>query len=92
MGFFGKAVSTTDTEFTWKQNKIYIENGYLKSERLVNVLRIPLEHIETVTYCIEGVKITPELNIIGKGTVLGTLKVGLDLKDDIQDWILERIS
>ncbi|MCM3587349.1 hypothetical protein M3182_16550 [Mesobacillus maritimus] len=83
----------SNTEFSWKANKIKIENGYLTSEGLINIVRIPIRDIETVTYTIEGVKeaLTPELNIIGKGVLLGKLKVGIDLKDEIQDWILERI-
>lgn len=91
MGLFGSSLKKTDTEFSWNKNKIYIEGGYLKSEGLINTVRIPLKHIDTITYSIEGIKITPELKIIGKGTVLGTLKLGLDLIDDIQDWILNKI-
>ena len=91
MGLFGSALTKTDTEYSWKQNKISIENGYLKSAGLINTVRIPLHHIDTVTYSIEGIKIAQELKIIGKGTVLGTLKVGLDLIDEIQDWILNKI-
>ncbi|KKK40098.1 hypothetical protein WQ57_01515 [Mesobacillus campisalis] len=88
----GETVS--EPEFSWKTNKIKIENGYLVSEGLINIVRIPVRHIETVTYTIEGVKeaFTPELNIFGKGVLLGKLKVSIDLKDEIQDWILERVG
>lgn len=43
---------------------------------------------------IEGVKeaLTPELSIIGKGSTLGKLIVGMDLKEEIQVWILEKIE
>jgi hypothetical protein len=88
-----KGTVITENEFTWKKNRIAIENGYLVSSGLINVVRIPVKHIETVTYSIEGMKevLTPEIKLIGKGTILGTLKVGVDLRDDIQDWILEKI-
>jgi hypothetical protein len=97
MTLFGSknsGVNVTENEFSWKKNKISVVNGYLVSEGLINVVRIPVRHIETVTYSIEGVKeaITPELRIIGKGTILGTLKVGVDLKDDIQDWLIENLG
>lgn len=96
MALFGSKASdkiVNQKEFSWKSNKIKIENGYLTSEGLINIVRIPIKDVETVTYTIEGVKeaFTPELNIIGKGVILGKLKVGIDLKDEIQDWILERI-
>lgn len=89
-----KGITINENEFAWKKNRIAVQNGFLVSEGLINVVRIPVKHIETVTYSIEGVKeaITPELRIIGKGTVLGTLKVGVDLKDDIQDWIIEKLE
>jgi hypothetical protein len=89
-----KGITVTANEFAWKKNRIAIQNGFLVSEGLINVVRIPVKHIETVTYSIEGVKeaIAPELSIIGKGTVLGTLKVGVDLKDDIQDWLIENLG
>jgi hypothetical protein len=33
-----------------------------------------------------------DLQIIGKGTVLGTLAVGIDLKDEIQDWLVDKLD
>ncbi|MDF2902411.1 MAG: hypothetical protein K0S25_49 [Bacillus sp. (in: firmicutes)] len=89
-----KGITITENEFSWKKNKISIQNGFLVSEGLINVVRVPVRHIETVTYSIEGMKevLTPELKLIGKGAVLGTLKVGVDLRDDIQDWILEKLE
>jgi hypothetical protein len=95
MGFFSTKGSTiTDNEYSWKKNKISIQNGYLVSEGLINIVRIPTKHIETVTYSIEGVKevFTPELQLIGKGVVLGKLKVGVDLRDEIQDWLMEKLE
>lgn len=88
-----KGTVITENEITWKKNRIAIEKGYLVSSGLINIVRIPVKHIETVTYSIDGVKevLTPEIKLIGKGTVLGTLKVGVDLRDEIQDWILEKI-
>jgi hypothetical protein len=97
MGLFGsKALRkiVTDTEFSWKQNKIMIKDDYLVSEGLINYNRIPISHIETVVLSRNGLKdgIPPELKIIGKGVVLGTLQVGNDLKDEIQDWLLEKLG
>lgn len=89
-----KGVQITENEFVWKKNRIAIENGYLVTEGIINIVRIPVKAIETVTYCIDGVKdaITPELRIIGKGTILGTIKVGIDIKDDVQDWLIEKLG
>jgi hypothetical protein len=97
MSLFGSKAegkTVTDTEFSWKKNNIRIINGYLKSEGLINMVRIPIKHIETVTYVINTTKpsISVELRIIGKGTILGTLEVGIDLKDEIQDWLLEKLE
>jgi hypothetical protein len=98
MGLFGSKTPSkivTDTEFSWKTNKIKItDDGYLVSEGLIHFVRIPIRHIETVTYCIKGVKdaVTPEIQIIGKGVVLGTLQVEADLRDEIQDWLLEKLG
>lgn len=36
--------------------------------------------------------ISVELRIIGKRTVLGHLAVGIDLKDEIQDWLVEKLD
>ncbi|MCM3454091.1 hypothetical protein M3685_09085 [Heyndrickxia oleronia] len=91
MGLFGSSLKKTDIEFSWNKNKIVIEDGYLRSEGLINTSRIPMKHIDTVTYSFEGIKIGPELKIIGQGTVLGTLKVGADLINEIQDWILAKL-
>lgn len=96
LGLFGKdtAFKITDDAIKWKQNEIKIENGYIVSSGLINIVRIPLRHVETITISSEGIKeaIIPELNIIGKGTVLGKLKVGGDIKDEIQDWLLQKIE
>lgn len=96
LGIFGKdsAFKITENEITWKQNSIKIEKGYIVSAGLINIVRIPLRHVDTVSISSSGIKdaILPELNIIGKGTVLGTLKVGIDIKDEIQDWLLGKIE
>lgn len=96
MGIFSKSEKVvSETEFSWNKNKIEItQDGYLRSEGLINVVRIPLRHIDTVTYGIVGVKdvLTPDLHIIGQGVVLGTLRVGSDLINEIQDWILSKIE
>ncbi len=31
-----------------------------------------------------------DLNIIGKGVILGIITVGIDLKDEVQDWLLKK--
>lgn len=33
-----------------------------------------------------------DLNIISKGVVLGVITVGIDLKDEVQDWLLKKIE
>ena len=55
MGLFGSSLKKTDTEFSWNKNKIVIEDGYLRSEGLINTSRIPMKHIDTVTYSFEGI-------------------------------------
>lgn len=32
------------------------------------------------------------LNIIGKGVILGFITVGIDLKDEVQDWLLKKMK
>lgn len=97
MALFGSKTDgkiVTDSEFSWKKNKISIKNGYLQSEGLINIVRIPIKHIDTVTYMINATKpsMSVDLRIIGKGTVLGTLAVGIDLKDEIQDWLIDKLD
>ncbi|PEB21746.1 hypothetical protein COI51_15775 [Bacillus toyonensis] len=45
----------------------------------VNVKHLPF------TICVD-------LNIIGKGVILGVITVGIDLKDEVQDWLLKKIE
>ncbi|EEM16203.1 hypothetical protein COM13_28410 [Bacillus pseudomycoides] len=97
MGIFGaknpKAI--TDNKFTWKNNVIEItEDGYLLTSGIIGIVRIPVRHIETVTYTMNPLKpsIDIDINLIGKGVVLGKIIVGMDLKDEVQDWLLERIE
>lgn len=33
-----------------------------------------------------------DLNIIGKGVILGVITVGIDLKDEVQDWLLKKMK
>ncbi|MBD5797722.1 hypothetical protein BHU24_18635 [Bacillus pseudomycoides] len=100
MGIFGaknpKAI--TDNKFTWKNNVIEItEDGYLLTSGIigiVGIVRIPVRHIETVTYTMNPLKpsIDIDINLIGKGVVFGKIIVGMDLTDEVQDWLLERIE
>jgi len=100
MGIFGaknpKAI--TDNKFTWKNNVIEItEAGYLLTSGIigiVGIVRIPVRHIETVTYTMNPLKpsIDIDINLIGKGVVFGKIIVGMDLTDEVQDWLLERIE
>ncbi|KWU68451.1 hypothetical protein AWW71_04965 [Bacillus cereus] len=96
MGLFGtkNAKTITDTEFSWKDNKIKITDTYVESSGLINVVRVPKKHIETVTYEIKTgkVSISVDINLIGKGVVLGTIAVGIDLKEEIQDWLLKNLN
>ncbi|EEL61471.1 hypothetical protein bcere0025_58070 [Bacillus cereus F65185] len=32
------------------------------------------------------------LNIIGKGVILGVITVGIDLKDEVQEWFLKKMK
>lgn len=97
MGLFGtkNPKTITDNSFSWKDNVIEItESGYLQSKGLINMVRIPVRHIDTVTYSISTTKpsMSVDLNIIGKGVVLGVITVGIDLKDEVQDWLLNKIE
>lgn len=99
MGLFGSKESqkkkVSSNEFSWKKNKITLtDDGYLVTDGVININRIPIRHIETVTYSINVTKdvAAPEIQIIGKGVVLGTLKVGNETKDEIQDWLLEKLE
>ncbi|MGY3314657.1 hypothetical protein ACV242_003153 [Peribacillus simplex] len=92
--FGGKETSTvTDKEYVWKKNEIKIENGYLVSKGIINNIRVPLNAIETAVWSINPTKptIAPTLKIIGKGVVLAEMAVGIDIINDIQDWILKNI-
>lgn len=92
MALFGgkNTLTATETEYSWKKNKIKIENGYLTSSGVINTIRVPLNAIETVVWSMNPAKATiiPTLKIIGKGVVLAEIQVGIDIINDIQDWIL----
>lgn len=96
MGLFGtkNPKTVTDTEFAWKDNKIKITERYVETSDLINFIRVPKKHIETVTYEIKTVKVamSVDINLIGKGVILGTIAVGIDLKDEVQDWLLEKLN
>ncbi|HFK1513694.1 MULTISPECIES: hypothetical protein [Bacillus cereus group] len=96
MGLFGtkNAKTITDTEFSWKDNKIKITDTYVESSGLINFVRVPKKHIETVTYEIKTGKVSMsvDINLIGKGVVLGTIAVGIDLKEEVQDWLLKNLD
>ncbi|GIN87650.1 hypothetical protein J6TS2_40360 [Heyndrickxia sporothermodurans] len=86
--------TTTNTEFFWKKNRLIVENGYLTSSGVINNIRVPLRAIETVVWSINPAKptISPSLKIIGKGIVLAEIQVGIDIINDVQDWILTKIG
>ncbi|HFV0310733.1 hypothetical protein [Bacillus mobilis] len=96
MGLFGtkNAKTVTDTEFSWKDNKIKITDTYVESSGLINFVRVPKKHIETVAYEIKTGKVSMsvDINLIGKGVVLGTIAVGIDLKEEVQDWLLKNLD
>ncbi|WP_242250240.1 hypothetical protein [Bacillus cereus group sp. BfR-BA-01324] len=96
MGLFGtkNAKTVTNTEFSWKDNKIKITDTYVESSGLINFVRVPKKHIETVTYEIKTGKVSMsvDINLIGKGVVLGTIAVGIDLKEEVQDWLLKNLD
>ncbi|MBM7661100.1 non-ribosomal peptide synthetase component E (peptide arylation enzyme) [Bacillus mesophilus] len=99
MGLFKSKETKTkvisENEFSWSENKVSItEDGYLLSEGVMNINRIPIRHIETVTYHINMTKdvAATEIQLVGKGVVLGVLKVGNELKDELQDWLLAKLK
>lgn len=96
MGLFGtkNAKTITDTEFSWKDNKIKITDTYVESSGLINFVRVPKKDIETVAYEIKTGKVSMsvDINLIGKGVVLGTIAVGIDLKEEVQDWLLKNLD
>ncbi|MEI5986497.1 hypothetical protein VJ786_16445 [Sphingobacterium sp. PU5-4] len=96
MGLFGtkNAKTITDTEFSWKDIKIKITDTYVESSGLINFVRVPKKHIETVTYEIKTGKVSMsvDINLVGKGVVLGTIAVGIDLKEEVQDWLLKNLD
>ena len=99
MGLFSskntKKKIVNDQEFSWNKNKVSLtEDGYLVSEGVININRIPIRHIETVVYSVNVTKeiAVPEIQLIGRGVVLGTLKVGNETKDELQDWLLEKLG
>ncbi|MDH5161830.1 hypothetical protein [Heyndrickxia oleronia] len=85
-------LTTTNTEFIWKKNKIVIDNGYLTTSGVINNIRVPLNAIETVVWSINPAKptLSPCLKIIGKGIVLAEIQIGIDIINDVQDWILTK--
>lgn len=92
---FKKATrNVNDNEFTWKKNVIKIENDYLLTGGTLHTTRIPLDSIETVVWSLNPLKptIAPNIRIIGKGVILAELPIGLDIINDVQDWILEKIN
>ncbi|MED3655285.1 hypothetical protein P4489_13350 [Heyndrickxia sporothermodurans] len=87
-------LTESNMEYLWKKNKITIENGYLMSSGLINNVRVPLKAIETVVWAINPAKptLSPALKIIGKGIVLAEIQIGIDIINDVQDWILEKLE
>lgn len=83
----------TNTEFIWKKNYFKIKDGYLKTGGTLNTNRIPLNAIETVVWSLNPLKptMTPPLRVIGKGVVLAEIPVGIDIIEDIQDWIVNNV-
>ncbi|PNK22282.1 hypothetical protein CBR59_31565 [Bacillus thuringiensis] len=94
MGLFGtkNPKTVTDTEFSCKDNKI--KEGFVETSGLINFILVPKKHIETATYEIKTGKVamSVDINLIGKGVILGIIAVGIDLKDEVQDWLLEKLN
>lgn len=98
----GKTVS--DSEFSWKSNFLKINGRFLETGGLIGTCRVPLNAIETVV--IETIEpmdslnvlkaakeaMSPRVILIGKGTRLTYIKVGLDIANDIQEWLLDKID
>ncbi|MFD1387652.1 hypothetical protein ACFQ4Z_12655 [Oceanobacillus oncorhynchi subsp. oncorhynchi] len=86
-----KGVKVNAETFTWKKNVIKVEGDYFTTGGTLVNSRIPVDAIETVVWGMNPLKPTviPKVKIIGKGTVLAEIPVGLDIINDVQDWILE---
>lgn len=106
MGIFSKGKKNTfsESEISWKGNSIKINGAFFETEGLIGAVRIPLDAIETVVIetnepiesfnVIKAAKeaMTPRVVLVGKGTKLAYLKVGIDGANEIQEWILDKIQ
>ncbi|MFY3790429.1 hypothetical protein ACOQFO_01725 [Ureibacillus sp. MALMAid1270] len=102
MGFFrGKnGVNVTDSEFTWKTNFLKINGRFLETGGLIGTIRVPIDAIETIVIetlepmdslnILKAAKeaMSPRVILIGKGTRLAYLKIGIDIANDVQEWLL----
>lgn len=95
MGLFGKSGEkiVTDREYSWKQNTIRIDGDYLLSSGVTTTVRVPVASIETVTWSMNPLKptIAPNLKIIGCGTTLAEMAIGVDIINDVQDWFMKNV-
>ncbi|WP_338449505.1 hypothetical protein R4Z09_25575 [Niallia oryzisoli] len=108
MGIFSGGAKTnkqvSEIEYSWKSNFLKINGKFLETGGLIGTIRVPLEAIETVVIetlePIESLNVlkaakeamTPRVILIGKGTRLAYLKVGIDIANEVQEWLLERIQ
>lgn len=86
--------TVTATEYAWKKNSIKVEHGYLISKGMITNVRIPLQHIDTVVYCMNPKKpaLVPSLKIVGKGVILAELEIAPNYVESVQDWLLQAIN
>lgn len=80
-------------EFNKNILKIEESNGidFLVTNGIIGMNRIPLKDIDTVVWGLDGVGINTDLKIVGKGIILGQIKVGVNLAGRLQEWILLKI-
>ena len=92
---FGDKKGTKDNadSFTWKKNVIKVEGDYFTTGGTLVTSRIPVDAIETVVWGMNPLKptIAPHLKIVGKGVVLAEIPVGLDIINEVQDWMMDNV-
>ncbi|WP_242461741.1 hypothetical protein [Bacillus thuringiensis] len=83
---------------TYGTRKVYTKQGLadkLKRVYKVNEGRIPIRRFKEFGLCASTLMRyfqTTKINLIGKGVILRTIAVGIDLKDEVQDWLLEKLN
>lgn len=93
MGLFSqpKAINTP-SEYSFKHNFLKVNGDFLEIGGLIGTARVHLDAIETVAYSVKVPGITMALKIIGCGVVLAEVNVGVDIMNEVQEWILTAVK